>query len=92
MQPAFAALLTLFALAAGACASAHERDRPLTPAERARAIEAVNAREGIQTPPPGPMGPCGNSTSLTRLQARQERFSGPNSFGMLPCGAGNDVR
>lgn len=91
VKPPLAALLALFALAISGC-SPSPNNEPLTPAERERLMNSEEARAALKGQQVGPAGPCGNSTSLTRFQARDSQFRGPNGFGTLPCGPNNDVK
>lgn len=72
-------------------ACAHEpNDTPLTPAEKARMIEAEMARDAVSedgkqgiTPRTG----CSSSSQLSRFSARGTSFSGADGFDTRGCNA-----
>jgi len=86
-------VLFLIASLGFAASCAHESgDRPLTPAEKERMIEAATAREAVSDTGPKPNGitprsGCANSTSLSRFGARGTGFSGADGFDTRGCNA-----
>jgi hypothetical protein len=74
-----------------ACAHA-PNEKPLTPAEKTRMIEAANARGELRDVPTGgaQRAGCSTSTRASRFNARGNGFSGADGFDSRGCGVGGN--
>lgn len=85
-------LLLLGILPLAACVN-ESNERPLTPDEKQRMIEAAEARGELSAD--GQVGGaqrsgCSNSTRMSRFNARGTGFSGADGFDSRGCGAGGN--
>ncbi len=74
-----------------AASCAHDpNDKPLTPAEKERMLEAAQAREAVSQDGKNAIVPrsgCSSSNALSRFNARGTGFSGADGFDTRACSA-----
>lgn len=67
-------------------------DEPLTPEDKARIVEEIQASGPLREQAGMPVGAsagCIDQSKLAQLMARQQRYRGPEGFGGRACGTGD---